>query len=288
MQSPREVKSKIGSVLNTRQITRAMQMIASIKMAGAQRRMRSFRAYGERARHTAQRLVDATPDYLPPLMARRDPVRHIGLIVVTTDKGLCGALNVRLLQACVKQMREWEAAGASVHITVVGSKGLAFMRRMGADLMSSAVELGEPPAFDKLLGAITQPIARFIAGELDALYVASNRFVNTPSCTPEVERMLPLPPFAADATHQRAEAPLFEPDAKPVVDTVLLRYIESMIYQAVVENSACEQCARMVAMKAASDNATRVAADLTLLYHRTRQAAITQEINEIVAGAAAV
>ncbi|SDV46969.1 ATP synthase F1 subunit gamma [Chitinasiproducens palmae] len=287
MHSPREVKNKITSVLNTRKITRAMQMIASIKMAGAQRRMRSFRAYGESARRTAKRLADATPDYQPPLMARR-PLRRVGLIVVTTDKGLCGALNVRLLQACVHRMREWEQRGAAVRVTVIGGKGLGFMRRTGADLMSSAVDLGEPPAFDKLLGAITEPIIRFVAGELDELHIASNRFENTLAYEPQVECMLPLPAFEADAQHRHPEPPIFEPAAKPVVDTVLLRYLESMIYQAVVENSACEQCARMVAMKAASDNATRVADELTLLYHRTRQAAITQEINEIVAGAAAV
>ena len=287
MPGSKEIRTKIKSVENTRKITKAMEMVAASKMRKAQDRMRAARPYGEKIRAVTANLSHANPDYRHPFLVKRDGAQKTGIIVVTSDKGLCGGLNTNLLRQAVNRMREWELAGKTVQASAIGGKGLGFLQRYGAQIVSHVTGLGDKPHLDKMIGAVKVQLDAYTEGKIDALYVCYTRFVNTMKQEPVCEQLLPL-------TGERLGAPssqwdyLYEPDARSVLDELLVRYIEALIYQAVAENMASEQSARMVAMKAASDNAKTVIEELKLIYNKTRQAAITKEISEIVGGAAAL
>jgi len=287
MPGSKEIRTKIKSVENTRKITKAMEMVAASKMRKAQDRMRAARPYGEKIRAVTANLSHANPDYRHPFLIKRDGANTTGIIVVTSDKGLCGGLNTNVLRLAVNRMREWEAAGKTVQASAIGGKGLGFLQRYGAEVVSHVTGLGDKPHLEKMIGPVKVQLDAYTEGKIDALYVCYTRFINTMKQEPVCEQLLPL-------TGERLGAPssqwdyLYEPDARSVLDELLVRYIEALIYQAVAENMASEQSARMVAMKAASDNAKTVIEELKLIYNKTRQAAITKEISEIVGGAAAL
>ena len=278
---------KIRSVQNTRKITKAMEMVAASKMRRAQERMRAARPYADKIRNVAAHISHANPEYRHPFLMARDTVKKIGAILITTDKGLCGGLNTNVQRMALAKIKEWESAGEQFEVCCIGNKGLGFMQRMGAHIVSQATQLGDRPQMDKLIGAIKVMLDGYIQDRFDQLMIFSTRFINTMKQEPVMEQLLPL-------AGERLGAPesiwdyLYEPEAKVVLDQVLTRYVETVIYQAVAENMASEQSARMVAMKAASDNAADVIDELTLIYNKNRQAAITKEISEIVGGAAAV
>jgi len=278
---------KIRSVQNTRKITKAMEMVAASKMRKAQERMRHARPYGEKIRNVAAHISHATPEYRHPFLVDRDSVKRIGLIVVSTDKGLCGGLNTNLLRVVLGEYKAWQAQGEEIDVCALGARGLGFMQRLGANIVSQAVQLGDYPHMDRLIGALKVMLDGYMSDRFDRLMIAYNRFFNTMKQEPVIEQLLPL-------AGERLGAPeavwdyIYEPEARVVLDQVMTRYIEALIYQAVAENMASEQSARMVAMKAASDNAENLIDELTLIYNKNRQAAITKEISEIVGGAAAV
>jgi len=287
MPGTKEIRLKIRSVQNTRKITKAMEMVAASKMRRAQERMRHARPYGEKIRNVAAHLSHANPEYRHPFLVARDTVKKIGMILITTDKGLCGGLNTNVQRLAFTRIKEWQAQGEGVDVCCFGNKGLGFMQRLGANVVSHAVQLGDRPQMEKLIGAIKVMLDGYTQDRFDRLVIFSTRFINTMKQEPVMEQLLPL-------MGERLGAPeglwdyLYEPEAKVVLDQVLIRYIETIIYQAVAENMASEQSARMVAMKAASDNAGNVIDELTLIYNKSRQAAITKELSEIVGGAAAV
>lgn len=287
MAGSKEIRAKIKSVENTRKITRAMEMVAAAKMRRAQERMRAARPYAEKIRAVAAHLSRANPEYKHPFLVKRVENRNIGLIVVTSDKGLCGGLNTNVLRLAVNRMKAWEAEGKGILVCPIGNKGLGFMSRIGAKVKSNLTGLGDTPHIEKLIGAVKVMLDAYIAGEIDSIHISYNHFVNTMKQEPCVEQLLPLSGEQM-GTAEGSWDYIYEPDAKQVIDELLLRYIESLVYQAVVENMASEQSARMVAMKAASDNAKSVIGELKLVYNKARQAAITREISEIVSGAAAV
>jgi F-type H+-transporting ATPase subunit gamma len=296
MPSGKEIRTKIASFQNTKKITKAMEMVAASKMRKAQDRMRAARPYSEKIRRLAANLSAATlADYRHPFLAKSQPsqdaagkAKRIGLILVTTDKGLCGGLNTNILRLVLNSMREWESAGAAeIRVTAIGNKGLGFMQRLGAKVVSEATHLGDTPHLEKLIGPVKIMIDAVHNGDLDVVYIAYTRFINTMKQEPVVEQLLPL-------TGERLGTPeghwdyLYEPEARVVVDELLVRYVEALIYQSVAENMASEQSARMVAMKSATDNAGNVIKELQLVYNKARQASITKEISEIVGGAAAI
>ena len=289
MASGKEIRTKIKSVQNTRKITKAMEMVAASKMRKAQERMRAARPFAEKIRRLAANLSQANvTDYKHPFLVQKDTVRRVGLILVTTDKGLCGGLNTNVQRIALNAMKDWDAKGASeVKACCIGNKGLGFMQRMGAKVISNATQLGDTPHLEKLIGPVKIMLDAYQNDELDAVYLAYTRFINTMKQEPVLEQVLPL-------TGERLGTPetswdyLYEPDPQAVIDELLVRYVEALVYQAVAENMASEQSARMVAMKAASDNAKNVIGELQLVYNKTRQAAITKELSEIVGGAAAV
>ncbi len=287
MPSGKEIRTKIKSVENTRKITKAMEMVAASKMRKAQERMLKARPYGEKIRRVAANLSHALSEYKHPFLEKRDQIKKVGIILVTSDKGLCGGLNTNVLRQLVNKMRELEGKNVKVQVTAIGSKGLAFLQRNGADLVSEVVGLGDNPHIDALIGPIKVQIDAFHAGEIDELHIAYTRFVNTMRQEPVVEQLLPLSGDAVGSAETSWDY-VYEPDAKSVIDDLLVRYLEALVYQSVAENIASEQSARMVAMKAASDNAKNVIEELKLVYNKTRQAAITKELSEIVSGAAAV
>ncbi|MHA6907711.1 F0F1 ATP synthase subunit gamma [Ralstonia pseudosolanacearum] len=291
MAGTKEIRTKIKSVQNTRKITKAMEMVAASKMRKAQERMRSARPYAEKIRNVAAHMAQANPEYQHPFMVKRD-IKRAGLIVVTTDKGLCGGLNTNVLRAVTNQLRDLQNKGVESQATAIGSKGMQFLGRIGAKVVSNVVHLGDTPHLEKLIGAIKVQLDAFTAGEIDAVYLAYTRFINTMRQEPVVEQLLPLTADKLTQTAAEKQAYswdyIYEPDAQTVVDELLIRYVEALVYQAVAENMASEQSARMVAMKAASDNAKNVIGELQLVYNKTRQAAITKELSEIVGGAAAV
>ncbi|AHG62852.1 F0F1 ATP synthase subunit gamma [Advenella mimigardefordensis] len=299
----KEIRTKIKSVQNTRKITKAMEMVAASKMRKAQERMRASRPYAEKVREIAAHMMQTHPDYRHPYMEERTDIKAVGVVLVTTDKGLCGGLNTNISRLLLARLKEFEAKGIKVQTTALGNKGLSLLTRIGSNLVSNEVQLGDQPHLDRLIGALKVQLDDYLDGKIDALYVASTHFVNTMKQEPTIMRLLPLPdgladPFVAGSVKSDNEAAaiessyqwdyIFEPDAKSVIDDLLTRYVEGLVYQAVAENMASEQSARMVAMKAASDNAKKVIGDLQLVYNKTRQAAITKEISEIVGGAAAV
>ncbi|MEY2801619.1 MAG: hypothetical protein RL513_1204 [Pseudomonadota bacterium] len=288
MAAGKEIRGKIKSVENTKKITKAMEMVAASKMRKAQDRMRAARPYAEKVRNIAANLGKAHPEYVHPFMQVHE-VNAAGFIVVSTDKGLCGGMNTNVLRAVTNKLRELQNAGVQSQAVAIGNKGLGFLNRVGAKVVSHATQLGDTPHLDKLIGPVKVLLDQYAEGKLKAVYLCYTKFINTMKQEPVVEQLLPL-----SADHMEAQSEghawdyLYEPDAQTVIDELLVRYVEALVYQAVAENMASEQSARMVAMKAATDNAGNVIAELKLVYNKTRQAAITKELSEIVAGAAAV
>ena len=287
MAGSKEIRTKIKSVQNTRKITKAMEMVAASKMRRAQERMRTARPYAEKIRNVAAHISQANPEYRHPYLVDRNSVQRIGIIVITTDKGLCGGLNTNILRLAMNKMKEWETEGEEIEVCTLGNKGLGFMQRLGAKIVAQVTGLGDRPHMEKLIGAVKIMLDGYTQDRFDRLMIFNTRFVNTMKQEPVMEQLLPLT-GAALGTPEGTWDYIYEPDAKAVLEQVLTRYIEALIYQAVTENMASEQSARMVAMKAASDNAATVIDELTLIYNKTRQAGITKELSEIVAGAAAV
>ena len=286
MPSGKEIRNKIKSVQNTRKITKAMEMVAASKMRKAQDRMRAARPYGEKIRRVAGNLSHALTEYKHPFLVNRDPA-NVGVILVTSDKGLCGGLNSNILRLAVVKMKELESRGIKFQATCIGNKGLGFMQRAGGKITSHVTALGDTPHLEKLIGPVKVQLDAYMKGEIDALYIGYTRFINTMKQEPVFEQLLPLSGDAVGSAKTKWDY-VYEPDAKAVIDDLLIRYVEALIYQAVAENLASEQSARMVAMKSASDNAKNVIGELKLVYNKARQAAITKELSEIVSGAAAV
>jgi F-type H+-transporting ATPase subunit gamma len=287
MPGSKEIRNKIKSVQSTRKITKAMEMVAASKMRRAQERMRRMRPYGEKIRNVAAHISHANPEDPHGFLVAPDTVKRVGVIIVTTDKGLCGGLNTNVVRLALSKMKEWEAQGEHFEVCCIGNKGLGFMQRLGATIVSQVTGLGDAPRMERLIGAIKILLDGYMADRFARLMIFYTRFINTMKQEPVMEQLLPL-------SGERLGAPegtwdyIYEPEAKSVLDDVLTRYIEALIYQALAENLASEQSARMVAMKAASDNAGSVIDELTLMYNKSRQAAITKELSEIVGGAAAV
>ena len=287
MAGSKEIRTKIKSVQNTRKITKAMEMVAASKMRKAQERMRAARPYGEKIRNVAAHISHANPEYRHPFLISRDTVKKVGIIVVTADKGLCGGLNTNVLRLALTKIKEWDSEGEQFEVSCIGNRGLGFMQRLGANVVSHVIGLGDKPHMEKLIGAVKLMLDGYIEDRFDRLLIFYTRFVNTMKQEAVMEQLLPL-------SGEKLGVPggswdyIYEPEAKAVLDQALSRYIEALIYQAVSENMASEQSARMVAMKSASDNAGDVIDELTLIYNKTRQAAITKELSEIVGGAAAI
>jgi F-type H+-transporting ATPase subunit gamma len=292
MAGSKEIRTKIKSVQNTRKITKAMEMVAASKMRRAQERMRAARPYGDKVRNIAAHMSQANPEYRHPFLVKRDQVKTAGVILITTDKGLCGGLNTNVLRLATNKLKELEAAGAKIEATAIGNKGFGFLNRIGAKVVSHAIQIGDKPHLDKLIGPVKVQLDAYAEGRIDVVYLAYTRFINTMKQEPVIEQLLPLTSDKFDQTDAEKQAYgwdyIYEPDAKSVVDELLVRYVEAIVYQAVTENMSSEQSARMVAMKSASDNAKKVIDDLQLTYNKARQAAITKELSEIVGGAAAV
>lgn len=287
MPSIKEVRTKIKSVQNTRKITKAMEMVAASKMRKAQERMRAARPYAEKIRDVAAHISFANPEYRHPFLVERDTVKRAGMIVVTTDKGLCGALNTNVLRIALSQYKQWQEEGEEIDVCCIGGKGLGFMQRLGANIVSEASGLGDRPRLEQIIGALKVMLDGYMADRVDRVALFYTRFINTMKQEPVMESLLPV-------SGERLGTPegswdyIYEPEAKSVLDQVLTRYIEAVIFQSVAENMSSEQSARMVAMKSASDNAATLIDELTLIYNKSRQAAITKELSEIVGGAAAV
>jgi F-type H+-transporting ATPase subunit gamma len=292
MAGMKEIRGKIKSVQNTRKITKAMEMVAASKMRRAQERMRAARPYADKVRDIAAHMSRANPEYRHPFMVANEGAKAAGIILVTTDKGLCGGMNTNVLRASVQKFKELDEKGQKIEATAIGSKGLGFLNRFGAKVVSNVVHLGDTPHLEKLIGAVKVQLDLYSEGRISAVYLAYTRFINTMKQEPVLEQLLPLSAehFEREdnTTPNSAWDYIYEPDAQAVVDELLVRYVEALVYQAVAENMASEQSARMVAMKAASDNAKTVINELQLSYNKSRQAAITKELSEIVSGAAAV
>ena len=283
----KEIRTKISSVKNTQKITKAMEMVAASKMRKAQDRMRAARPYAEKIRNVMAHLGAANPEYNHPYLNARAEIKRVGLIVVSSDRGLCGGLNSNLFRELLKKMKEWDEAGIEMDLSVIGNKAAAYFSRFNANIVAQKTHIGDAPGIDMLIGSVKVMLDAYMEEKIDALYVVSNGFVNSMTQNPTVEQLIPAQPTEDDDMQHHWDY-IYEPDAKEVLDLLLERYIESLVYQAVVENIACEQAARMVAMKSASDNAGNLIDELQLVYNKARQAAITQELSEIVSGAAAV
>jgi F-type H+-transporting ATPase subunit gamma len=288
----KEIRVKIKSFENTKKITKAMELVSASKMRKAQDRMRHGRPYADKIRNITANLSQANPEYRSPYMRTGNSSKVVGFIVVTTDKGLCGGLNTNVLRAVTSKMREVQAAGGQVQAVAIGNKGLGFLNRIGAKVVSQVTQLGDKPQLDKLIGPVKVLLDAFVNGQVDEVYLCYTRFINTMKQEPMVEPLLPLAASRLQQTEEEKKAYgwdyLYEPDAPTVIDELLTRYIEALVFQAVAENMASEQSARMVAMKAATDNAGNLINELKLVYNKTRQAAITKELSEIVGGAAAI
>ena len=289
MAAGKEIRGKIKSVENTKKITKAMEMVAASKMRKAQDRMRAARPYADKVRNVTANLAQANPEYKPAFLQKNSGTGQVGVIVVTTDKGLCGGLNTNILRATTAKLKELEAQGLKAQAVAIGNKGFGFLNRIGAKVVTHVTQLGDKPHLERLIGPVKVLLDQYAEGKLDAVYLGYTRFINTMKQEPVIEQLLPL---AADKLQADKDAHawdyLYEPDAPTVIDELLTRYIEAIVYQAVAENMASEQSARMVAMKAATDNAGNLINELKLEYNKTRQAAITKELSEIVSGAAAV
>lgn len=287
MANAKEIRTQIKSIKNTQKITKAMEMVAASKMRKAQERMAASRPYADKMRHVIGHLADASPDFTHPYLVEKDDVKKIGIIVVSTDRGLCGGLNINLFRKTLQFMQAQQKAGVEVTLSVIGRKAGSFFRGVGADIAASKENLGDSPHLVDIIGAVKVMLDGFDEGDFDRLYLANNSFVNTMTQSPDVEQLLPVVPVTDEQMPQHWDY-IYEPAAEELLDGVLKRYVESQVYQAAVDNVACEMAARMVAMKAASDNAGDLIEDLQLVYNKARQAAITTELTEIVAGAAAV
>jgi F-type H+-transporting ATPase subunit gamma len=296
MAAGKEIRGKIKSVENTKKITKAMEMVAASKMRKAQERMRAARPYSEKIRNIAANLGQANPEYVHPFM-KPNNAKSAGMIVVSTDKGLCGGMNTNVLRGVTQKLRELQSAGGSTQTVAIGNKGLGFLTRIGAKVVSHVTHLGDTPHLEKLIGPVKVLLDAYAKGEVNAVYLSYTRFINTMKQEPVIQQLLPLSAAAMQAQADESDSKtgskhgwdyIYEPDAQAVIDEMLVRYVEALVYQAVAENMASEQSARMVAMKSATDNAGSVISELKLVYNKTRQAAITKELSEIVAGAAAV
>jgi F-type H+-transporting ATPase subunit gamma len=286
MAAGKEIRGKIKSVENTRKITKAMEMVAASKMRKAQERMRAARPYSEKIRTIAANLSQANPEYTHAFMQTNES-KVVGFVVVSTDKGLCGGMNTNVLRAVTGKLKEAQAAGHKAQAVAIGNKGLGFLNRVGAQVVSHATQLGDKPHLDKLIGPVKVMLDAYSKGEINTVYLCYTKFINTMRQEPVIEQLLPLATLEV-AKGEHSWDYIYEPDAQSVIDDLLVRYVEALVFQAVAENMASEQSARMVAMKAATDNAGSVIGELKLIYNKTRQAAITKELSEIVAGAAAV
>ncbi len=283
----KEIRTKIASVKNTQKITKAMEMVAASKMRKAQERMRMARPYADKIRNVIEHLGAANPEYKHPYLVARAEVKRVGLVIISTDRGLCGGLNSNLYRDVLARMKEWDDAGVEIDLSIIGNKAVAYFRRLGANIVAQTTHIGDTPGLDTLIGAIKVMLDAYLEGKIDELHIVSNQFINSMTQRPGVEQLIPIRHLGDDDLTHIWDY-IYEPDAREVLDQLLQRYVESLIYQAVVENIACEQAARMVAMKSASDNAGTLIDELQLIYNKARQAAITQEISEIVGGAAAV
>ena len=288
MAGTKEIRSKIASIKSTQKITSAMEKVAVSKMRKAQQRMAASRPYAERIRQVIGHLSNANPEYRHAYMVDR-PVKRVGYIVVSSDRGLCGGLNINLFKALIKNMKEWHDSGVEADLCVIGNKGASFFRSYGGNVVAAVGNIGEEPSINDLIGSVKVMLDAFNEGRLDRLYLVSNKFINTMTQKPTLDQLLPLASNEEEADARKGKWDyLYEPDAQQLLDALLVRFIESQVYQGVVENCAAEQAARMIAMKNATDNAGELISDLQLVYNKARQAAITQEISEIVGGAAAV
>ncbi len=284
----KEIRNQIKSIKNTQKITRAMEMVAASKMRKAQKRMEASRPYAQKMRAVISHLAHAHPEYRHPYLLERENVKRVGYIVISSDRGLCGGLNTNLLKLVVTEARQWKDKGVEVKLCTIGQKGTSFLSRFGFDIAAQQTQIGDQPGVADLIGTVKVMLDAYDQGEIDRLFVVSNEFVNTMTQKPVAEQLLPIQSAEPEEELKHHWDYIYEPEAKEVLDMLMVRYIESLVYQGVVENIACEQAARMVAMKSASDNAGNLISDLQLVYNKARQAAITQEISEIVSGAAAV
>ena len=287
MASAKEVRTKIASIKNTQKITKAMEMVAASKMRKAKERMSAARPYAEKIRNVIAHLGNANPEYKHSYLGERDQVKRVGIIVVSSDRGLCGGLNSNLFRETLNRMKEWKDKDIGIDMCLIGTKAVSFFTRVGGSIVGQSTHIGDKPAVDDLIGTVKIMLDHFNDGKIDQLYLISNKFINSMTQEPMVEQLLPVQASDEDELKHHWDY-IYEPDAKEVLDHLLTRFIESLVYQGVIENIACEQSARMVAMKSASDNAGTLIDDLQLVYNKARQAAITQELSEIVSGAAAV
>ncbi|MCJ2378477.1 F0F1 ATP synthase subunit gamma [Vibrio sp. ZSDZ34] len=288
MAGAKEIRNKIGSVKSTQKITKAMEMVAASKMRRSQDAREASRPYAETMRKVIGHLANANLEYKHPYLEERE-AKRVGYIIISTDRGLCGGLNINLFKKSIKDMQAWSEKGAEVELAIVGSKATAFFNNSGAKVAAQVSGLGDNPSLEDLIGSVGVMLKKYDEGELDRLYVVFNKFVNTMVQEPTIDQLLPLPKSDSEEVQRdHSWDYIYEPEPKPLLDALLIRYVESQVYQGVVENLACEQAARMIAMKAATDNAGDIIEDLELVYNKARQAAITQELSEIVSGAAAV
>ena len=287
MPGTKEIRTKIASVKSTQKITKAMEMVAASKMRRAQDRMRVARPYAAKMRTVIGHLNEANPDFRHPFLVPRDEVKSIGIVVVSTDRGLCGGLNANVFKSVIYLMREWQAKGAQVNLCLLGSKGVAFFRRLGLPILASTAGLGDRPHVKDLIGTVKVMLDAYREGKIDRLFLVNAHFLNTMTQKPQTQQLLPIETLDAGDLQEHWDY-IYEPGAAAILDGLLMRYIESQVYQGAVENVACEMAARMVAMKSASDNAGKLISELQLVYNKARQAAITKELSEIVGGAAAV
>jgi F-type H+-transporting ATPase subunit gamma len=286
MAGAKEIRTQVASIKNTQKITKAMEMVAASKMRRAQERMLATRPYAAKIQNVVAHLSHAHPEYHHPYLVERE-VRRVGLIIISTDRGLCGGLNNNLFKSVITAMKEWDAAGLEIDLTLIGTKSNTFFKRIGGNITASATHLGDAPSIMELIGTVKVMLDAYEAGSIDCLYIAYNEFKNTMTQKPVLKQLIPVT-GKSDKQLETHWDYLYEPDSRPVMDALMIRYIESLVYQSVVENVACEQAARMVAMKSATENADDLIGELQLIYNKARQAAITQEISEIVSGAAAV
>jgi F-type H+-transporting ATPase subunit gamma len=287
MAAAKEIRTKIASVKNTQKITKAMEMVAASKMRKAQERMQAARPYAEKIHNVIKHVGQAHPEYRHVYLSGREEIKRIGLIIVSTDRGLCGGLNSNLFREILRRMKEWDDQGIELDLVIIGAKAVGFFNRIGGNIVGQATHIGDEPSVDDLIGAVKIMLDAFTEARIDQLYLVSNNFINSMTQTALIEQLLPVKPSEEEELKHHWDY-IYEPDAKEVLDHLMQRYIESLVYKGVIENIACEQSARMVAMKSASDNAGKLIDELQLIYNKARQAAITQELSEIVGGAAAV
>ena len=287
MAGAKEIRSKISSIKNTQKITKAMEMVAASKMRKAQERMRASRPYAEKIRNVLAHLAQAHPEYKHPYLEGRDEVKRVGYIVISTDRGLCGGLNTNMFKAAISQMADWDAQDVEVDVCAIGKKATSYFNRIKCSLVAQTSHLGDQPLVEEIIGSVKVMLDHYDEGKIDRLYLVHNEFINTMTQTPRVHQMIPVG-GDVDRELEHHWDYIYEPEAKPIIDGLMFRFIESQVYQGVVENIASEMSARMIAMKAATDNAGDIIKELQTVYNKARQAAITQEISEIVSGAAAV